>query len=97
MRKHGYSQFPVVENGEVLGVFSFRSFANEASNVTLEDCIKQKCTPGDLHVDEFLEDFKFARVTEEMSSVFEAMDKDNGILIGTPERVIRNSFFCCAG
>lgn len=88
MRKHGYSQIPVVENGEVLGVFSFRSFANEASSTTLQDCIKQKCTPGDLRVDEFLEEFKFARVTEEMSSVFDAMDKDDGVLIGTPERLI---------
>ena len=88
MRKHGYSQVPVVENKEVLGVFSFRSFAYEAAKATLEDWTKQKCTPGDLPVDEFLEQFEFARVTEEMSRVFGAMDRDNGILIGTPERLL---------
>jgi CBS domain-containing protein len=88
MRKHGYSQVPVVDNGEVLGVFSFRSFAQEAADKTLEDWTRQRCAPGDLRVDEFLEAFEFARVTEEMSRVFDAMDRDNGILIGTPERLV---------
>jgi predicted transcriptional regulator len=85
MRQHGYSQVPVVENNEVLGVFSFRSFAQDAASATLEEWMKQKIAPGDLPVDEFLEQFEFARVTEEMSRVFDAMDRDNGILIGTPE------------
>lgn len=88
MQRHNYSQIPVVENGEVLGVFSFRSFAQEAANATLDDWTKQRCAPGDLRVDEFLERFEFARVTEEMSRVFDAMDRDNGILIGTPERLV---------
>jgi predicted transcriptional regulator len=88
MREHGYSQVPVVGNGEVLGVFSFRSFAQEAASATLEEWTKQKCAPGDLRVDEFLEQFTFARVTEEMSSVFDAMDRDNGVLVGTPERLV---------
>jgi predicted transcriptional regulator len=88
MRKYGYSQVPVVENGEVLGVFSFRSFAREAASATLEEWTKQKCAPGDLPVDEFLEQFEFARVTEEMIRVFDAMERDNGVLIGTPERLV---------
>ena len=88
MRQHNYSQVPVVENGEVLGIFSFRSFAQEAATATLEDWTKQKCAPGDLCVDEYLEQFEFVRVTEEMSRVFGAMDCDNGILVGTPERLI---------
>jgi CBS domain-containing protein len=88
LREHGYSQVPVVDNGEVLGVFSFRSFAQEAANATLEEWTKQKCSPGELPVDEFLEQFEFARVTEEMSRVFDAMDRDNGVLIGAPERLV---------
>jgi predicted transcriptional regulator len=88
MRKLGYSQIPVVEHGEVLGVFSYRSFAVEAAHSTLDDFNKQKCAPGDLNVDEYLEQFEFARVTEEMSKVFDAMDRDNGVLIGTPEHLI---------
>jgi predicted transcriptional regulator len=88
MRRHGYSQLPVVENGEVLGVFSYRSFAREAAVSSLDDWTRQRCAPGDLAVDEFLEPFEFARVTEEMSRVFDAMDRDNGVLIGAPERLI---------
>ncbi len=88
MRKYGYSQVPVVKNGEVLGVFSFRSFALGAANVTLEDWTRQKCAPGDLQVDEFMEDFEFARVKDEMSRLFNAMDKADGILIGTHENLI---------
>jgi len=88
MREHGYSQVPVVNNGEVLGVFSFRSFAKLAAGPTLKEWTKQSCAPGDLKVDEFYEQFEFARVTEEMSRAFDAMDRDNGILIGTPERLV---------
>lgn len=88
MQKHGYGQVPVIENGEVLGVFSFRSFARGAANLTLDTWMKQKTAPGDLPVDEFLEQFDFARLTEEMNRVFDAMDRDSGILIGTPERFI---------
>lgn len=88
MRAHGYSQLPVVENGEVLGVFSYRSFALGAAVDTLDDWTRQRCAPGDLPVDEFMEQFDFARVTEEMTRAFDAMDRDNGILIGTPERLI---------
>ncbi|HVT01743.1 MAG TPA: CBS domain-containing protein [Thermoanaerobaculia bacterium] len=88
MRKHGYSQVPVVDNGEVLGVFSFRSFAFDAASQTSEEVKAQKCAPGDLTVDDFLEDFAFARVTDEWSRFFDAMDKDNGVLVGTPERLI---------
>jgi hypothetical protein len=78
----------VVENNEVLGVFSFRSFAQEAASATLQGLSKQSAAPGDLTVDEYLEQFQFARVTEEMNRVFDAMDHDNGILIGTPERIV---------
>ena len=88
MLEHGYSQVPVVENGEVLGVFSFRSFSREASFATLEEWTKQQCSPGDLPVDEFLEQFEFARVTDEMTQVFEAMDRDNFVLIGAPDRLV---------
>jgi predicted transcriptional regulator len=88
MRTHGYSQVPVIQEGVVLGVFSYRSFAKKAAEATLEKLNRQHCAPGELAVDEFLEDFQFARVTEEMSAVFNAMDNDNGILIGTDEKLI---------
>src|ERR1017187_3661960 len=45
MRKHGYSQVPVVDNGEVLGVFSFRSFAHVGASATVEGWTKQTADP----------------------------------------------------
>jgi hypothetical protein len=85
MTEYGYSQVPVVtENGVVLGVFSFRSFAKKAAKYTLKDCTTLKCAPGDLQVEEFIEKFEFAWFTDEMKSVFGAMNRDDGILIGTP-------------
>jgi len=88
MRHHGYSQVPVVQDGEVLGVFSYRAIAQGVTAASLDDWIRQKCAPGDLRVDDFLEKFEFARVTDEMTQVFAAMDRDNGVLIGTPERLL---------
>ena len=88
MQQHGYSQIPVVLNGEVLGLFSYRSFAKEAARVTLAELTQHKYAPGDLPVDEFLEQFEFFRVTEEMGRVLEAMNKDDGILVGSSERII---------
>lgn len=88
MQKNGYSQIPVVQRGEVLGVFSFRGFAKGTANTTLTDWTKQRAAPGDLRVDDFLEAFEFARVHEEMHRVFDAMDRDDGVLIGAPERLL---------
>jgi len=88
MLKHGYSQVPVIANGNVLGVFSFRSFAREAVGGTTEDWVRSKSSPGELAVDEFLEQWSFARVQDDMVQVFGAVNEDGGILIGTPERLI---------
>ncbi len=85
LRQNGYSQVPVVAGGEVLGVFSYRSFAQKAAGLSWQEVTQQKSAPGDLAVEECLERFEFARVTEEMNQVFDAMDRDNGVLIGSPE------------
>lgn len=87
MRRSGYSQIPVVCENQVLGVFSYRSFSLGVANLTLDSIQRQKCAPGDLTVDEFVEPFKFARVTAEMQEVFSAMEIDNGILIGSSEKL----------
>src|SRR5687768_12806921 len=60
MDAHGYSQVPVVKNGEVLGVFSYRSFARAAGVATLARLNRERSAPGDLPVDEFIEEFEFA-------------------------------------
>lgn len=88
MRQHGYSQLPVVAGGEVLGVFSFRSYALATAAFNIDELSRQKSAPGDLQVDDLMEQFEFARVTQEMSRVFDAMDRDNGVLIGTPDNLL---------
>lgn len=88
MRQHGYSQLPVVAGGEVLGVFSFRSYALATAAFSIDELSRQKSAPGDLQVDDLMEQFEFARVTQEMSRVFDAMDRDNGVLIGAPDNLL---------
>src|SRR4029453_13498383 len=69
LRQHGYSQVPVVTGGGGLGFFSFPSFAQKAALSTWQEVTQQKWAPGDLAVEECLEQFEFARVTEEMRQV----------------------------
>jgi len=88
MKKHRYSQIPVVSGNTVTGVFSYRSFALEAASASLESWTHQKCAPGDLRVDDCTEDFSFARFKEEMVNVFDPLDRDNGILVGSEEKLI---------
>ena len=88
MIKRKFSQVPVLDNNEVLGVFSFRSFSKGVANVSFEGWKEQKCAPSDLQVDDFLEQFQFARVTDEMNRVFGAMQDDNGVLVGDHEKLI---------
>src|SRR5436190_11284670 len=57
LQRHGYSQVPVVAGGEVLGVFSYRSFAKKAALPDWKEVSNQQCAPGDLQVDECLEAF----------------------------------------
>jgi predicted transcriptional regulator len=87
LTRHGYSQAPVVTDGQVLGVFSYRSFARKAALFSVQQVAHEKCAPGDLAVAECVERFEFARVNEEMKAVFEAMDRDNGVLIGSPDKL----------
>ena len=88
MEEHGFSQLPVCKGNEVLGVFSLRSLASEIATSALNDWIRQKCTPGDLPVDEFLEQLEFVRLTDKMAAVLQAIERDNAVLVGTPERLV---------
>lgn len=87
LHQYGYSQVPVVAGDEVLGVFSYRSFAQKAAASTWAELSRQRCAYGDLTVDEFLEPFEFVRITSEMRQAFAALDRDNGVLIGSPEKL----------
>ncbi|MFM0305196.1 CBS domain-containing protein [Paraburkholderia sediminicola] len=88
LQEHRFSQLPVVAGESVLGVFSFRSFAHKAAQLSASDIAKQKFAPGDLPVEDFVETFEFASVHDEMLNVFGAMENDNGILIGSHDKLI---------
>jgi hypothetical protein len=88
MQKHKYSQLPVVESGQVLGIFSYRSFARGTASATLEEWKRQQTAPGDLPVDEFIERFEFVRLTEDVHRVIDAVGRDDGVIVGSPERLI---------
>ncbi|MQA37556.1 CBS domain-containing protein [Rugamonas aquatica] len=85
LKLNGYSQAPVIFNGSVLGVFSFRSFSLKCADFSLEHAQKERRAPGDFTVDECLEQFTYVRITEELQNTFDAMERDNGVLVGNPE------------
>ena len=77
MLQMGFSQLPIIQGGIVLGVFSFRSFARRA--------IGHRGPPhlDEMPTDEFLEALDTAHPTEELSSIFSALDRDDAVLVGT--------------
>ena len=82
MKKMGYSQLPVVEGKAVLGIFSFRSFAQGIVQFG-----KLKTAIGDMPVDEFVEKAEFARITDEFKAIFDSLDRDGAVLIGEQDRL----------
>jgi len=81
MRKHGFSQLPVMEGDEVLGVFSYRSFSARAAELGKADLDR-------IEVDDCLEDFEFVRVSGEIEAMFECLDRDGAVLVGDPDRLV---------
>jgi len=77
--QHRFSQVPVVRGGEVLGSFSYRSFARRA--VELQH---GHGALGELPVEEFMEALDIAHATDELASIFAAVDRDDAVLIGAP-------------
>ncbi len=83
MAQNHFSQLPVVEKNEVLGVFSYRSFAKGVAKIST----KEKELPKDLAVEEFIEQLHFARVSDEFHTLFHELDKKDSVLVGDPERL----------
>ena len=81
MRRHGFSQLPVMEGDLVLGVFSYRSFAARAAELGTVALDR-------IEVDDCLEDFEFVRVTDEIEAMFEYLDRDGAVLVGDPDRLV---------
>ena len=83
MRKTGFNQLPVVAGNEVLGVFSYRSFAEG-----LRKLPDNERDPLAVPIEEFLEDLSFASLTDNLSSMLDEFDLKDAVLVGSPDRVL---------
>ncbi len=81
MSKNNFSQLPVVEGNEVLGVFSFRSFAEGMRKLPSES------DPLSLLVEDFVEDLKFATINDELASLLDEFDLKDAVLLGTQDQL----------
>jgi CBS domain-containing protein len=86
LRRHRFSQLPVVIGGEVIGMFSFRSFSNAVVELS-SGRTKTRGFLDDLTVEECFEPAEFARVTDEFPRWFDALDDHNAVLVGEPLRL----------
>jgi CBS domain-containing protein len=77
MAQHGYSQMPVVVGREVLGVFSYRSFAGKALE---HEGVKGGL--GALPVEAFTERSRLVDPREELPELFDLLDKKDYVLVG---------------
>lgn len=87
MKEHRFSQLPVVVGREVLGLFSYRSFASAVVKLAENSPKNQRLNPLELLVDECLEKPTFARVTDEFAEWFDFIDRSDAVLVGEPNRL----------
>lgn len=88
LNARGFSQLPVVKGRQVLGVFSFRSYARSVLRHSKQATANKKFDPLTLLVEDCLEKPEFARVSDEFNKWFEHIDKFDAILVGDPDRLL---------
>ena len=84
--KHGFSQLPVIVGQQVLGLFSYRSFSQAMIRLS-GDAKNQKFNPKEMFVEDCIDRPTYARVTDELRAWFDAIDKQDAVLIGDPDRL----------
>jgi len=82
MKKHNVSQIPVVTGDELLGVFSYRSFAEGI--IRLSERERNIC---ELPVEAFYEDLKFATVSDELAALLDEFELKDAVLIGSESKL----------
>lgn len=87
MKEHRFSQLPVVVGREVLGLFSYRSFANSVVTLGQAASKSKKFDPLELLVEDCLEKPTFARVTDEFAEWFDFIGQNDALLVGEPNRL----------
>jgi len=84
--KYGFSQLPVMVGQQVLGLFSYRSFSQAMIKLSA-DPKNQKFNPQEMFVEDCIDRPTYARVTDEFSSWFDAIDRQDALLVGDPNRL----------
>jgi CBS domain-containing protein len=78
LKESGFSQMPVTHAGEIIGVFSYRSFALGA--LKFED---ERTDVMDLIVDDFSEELPFKSLDEPFEDIIDDLDRLDAVLVGT--------------
>ena len=78
MKKHNFTQVPVVTGNQVLGVFSYRSFAEGITRLPGKE--RDIC---ELPVEGFCEDLKFATISDELGALLDELELKDAVLVGS--------------
>jgi len=81
MKRKGFSQIPISDGGEIMGVFSYRSFA--LGVLRFED---NKTNVLNLTVSDFSEDLPFKNLTDPFEDVIDDLDRRDAVLVGHRHR-----------
>jgi predicted transcriptional regulator len=75
MAANGFSQIPIVKGRQAIGLFTYRSFARAAVQT-------RGVPPGDMPVDEAMEEPKWIRATDELEPLVDDFDEHDALLVG---------------
>ncbi len=81
MLEKRFSQLPVVENGEVLGVFSLWSLTQ---HLVLSPGIKVEAVLKDMEVGDLMEQLPRITVKESLYSILHLLDRNDAVLVDSP-------------
>ena len=78
MKEHNFTQIPIVTGNQVLGVFSYRSFAEGITGLYTKE--RDIC---ELPVEGFCEDLKFAMISDELGTLMDELELKDAVLLGS--------------
>lgn len=82
MSSRSFNQLPVVVGRRVLGVFSYRSFAQGVRKLS-----PKELRPLELDVSEFLEELQFASLETQLTRLLGEFDLRDAVLVGADDRL----------
>ena len=86
MRHKFFSQLPVVARNQVLGVFSYRSFAEKFLNLNAET--KEKLDLGQYHVIDFMEQPQYVHIYEGIEKILPLLNENDYLLVGQMDQLL---------